>query len=206
MNIITYIAGPIDANNYLVFDESTKEAVLIDCSAYNEDIIREVRNKGLNVKYILLTHGHFDHILGVNEMKNTLGAKVGINKADVILMEHTPQMCTMFGLPPEEPQIPDFTFDGDTELTVGSYKIRIFNTPGHTEGGVSYLIEDKLFCGDTLFKGSYGRTDLPGGNFKAIVNSIKDTLFKLDDNINVYPGHGESTTIGYEKKYNEINQ
>ena len=205
MNIITYIAGPIDANNYLVFDESTKEGVLIDCSAYNEDIIREVKSRGLNVKYILLTHGHFDHILGVNEMKNALGAKVGIHTADKILMEHTPQMCTMFGLPPEEQQIPDFTFDGDTKLTIGSYKIQIFNTPGHTEGGVSYLIENNLFCGDTLFKGSYGRTDLPGGNFKAIVNSIKDILFKLDDNINVYPGHGESTTIGYEKKYNEIN-
>ncbi len=205
MDIITYITGPIDANNYLVFDESTKEAVLIDCSDYREDIINEVKQNDLNVKYILLTHGHFDHILGVNRMKNALNTKVGIHKNDVILLEHTPQMCTMFGLPPEEPQIPDFTFDDNTELTVGSSKIQIFNTPGHTEGGVSYLIDDKLFCGDTLFKGSYGRTDLPGGNFKDIVKSIKDTLFKLNDNINVYPGHGESTTIGYEKKYNEIN-
>ncbi|MEE3348638.1 MAG: MBL fold metallo-hydrolase [Candidatus Gastranaerophilaceae bacterium] len=205
MNITTYIAGPIDANNYLIYDESTRDAVLIDCSDYREDILNEVKQKGLNVKYILLTHGHFDHILGVNEMKKALNVKAGIAKADIILLEHTPEMCEMFGIPPEEPQIADFTFDSDTKLSIGNNQIQILYTPGHTEGGVSYLIEDNLFCGDTLFKGSFGRTDLPGGDFKAIVNSIKNTLFKLDDNINVYPGHGESTTIGYEKKYNEIN-
>ncbi len=206
MQMMTFIAGPIDANNYLIWDESSKDGVLIDCSDYQEDILEAVKNNNINVKHILLTHGHFDHVIGVNGMKKALNATVGINKGDSTLLEHINEFGNFFiGLPELEiPEI-DFYVSDDEVLNVGDMKIKVLYTPGHTEGGVCYLIDNKyLFCGDTLFKGSYGRTDLFGGNFKKITNSLKNIILKLDDNIVVYPGHGESSDIGYEKKYNEI--
>ena len=206
MEMKTYIAGPIEANNYLLWDEQTQEAVLIDCSEYNEDILADVKNLKLNVKYILLTHGHFDHVLGVNKMKQALKAEVGLHKNDEVLTNNINEFGNIFiGLPEQEiPQIDFNVNDGDI-LNFGNEKIEVIYTPGHTEGGVCYKIGDKLFCGDTMFRGSYGRTDLFGGNFKKINESIKNVLFKLDNNIKIYPGHGDFSDMGYEKKYNDIN-
>ncbi len=206
MDMKTYIAGPIDANNYLLWDEQTREAILIDCSDYNEDILEDVKKLNLKVKYILLTHGHFDHVLGVNRMKQILGANVGLHKNDEILTNNINEFGNIFiGLPKQEiPQIDFNVNDGDV-LNFGNEKIEVIYTPGHTEGGVCYKIGDKLFCGDTMFRGSYGRSDLFGGNFKKINNSIKNILFNLDDKIKIYPGHGEFSDLGYEKKYNDIN-
>lgn len=204
MIIKTFVAGPVQANNYLVVDENSKEAVLIDCSDKQPEIIEAVEKLGAKVKYILLTHGHFDHVLGVDDMKKELEAKALIHKDDVIQMANTSTIMTMFGLQGTvNPSADGFIQDGE-ELLIGNAKIKVIHTPGHTQGGVCYLIEDKLFSGDTLFKSSVGRTDLPGGNFKTLVNSIKNILFNLDDNTTVYPGHGSQTTIGYEKKFNEI--
>ena len=195
MIIKQYIAGPIEANNYLVADENSKEAVLIDCSERLPQIIDDVKNLGLKVKYILLTHGHFDHVMGVNEMKKELNAEVLINKKDEL---------GTFGLFVDKNPEYDRFIDGNTELKIGDIPIKILETPGHTEGGMCYLIDGNLFSGDTLFKRYVGRTDLPGGNYSKIENSIKNVLYKLDDNTIVYPGHNEKTTIGYEKEYNEI--
>lgn len=206
MKIKTYISGPIDANNYLIWDENTKDAVLIDCSDKREDIIKDVNDNGLNVKYILLTHGHFDHILGVNTMAKRLNAKVGIHINDSVMMNSVKEMCQMFGISPCEAQKYDFTVKDGDKIQFGTYEIKVIETPGHTKGGVCYLVEDKLFCGDTVFKNSYGRTDLPGGSYDEISNSIKNIIFKLDDNITIYTGHGPFTTVGYEKKFNEINR
>ena len=206
MKIERFIAGPIDANNYLVWDEASKEAVLIDCSDYREDIIQRIKEESLNIKYILLTHGHFDHILGLNEMNKVLKSKVGISSLDAPLLESVSEMCAFFGLPPEEPQKYDFFVDkNEEELSIGNIDIKVLNTSGHTKGGVSYLIDDCVFTGDTLFQGSYGRVDLPGGNFNEIKNSIKNILFELPQETKVYPGHGDFSAIEYEKKYNEIN-
>ena len=206
MEMKTYIAGPIEANNYLLWDKQTQEAVLIDCSEYNEDILADVKKLKLNVKYILLTHGHFDHVLGVNKMKQELKAEVGLHKNDEVLTNNINEFGNIFiGLPEQEiPQIDFNVNDGDI-LNFGNEKIEVIYTPGHTEGGVCYQIGDKLFCGDTMFRGSYGRTDLFGGNFKKINDSIKNVLFKLNDNIKIYPGHGDFSDMGYEKKYNDIN-
>ena len=206
MEMKTYIAGPIEANNYLLWDEQTQEAVLIDCSEYNEDILADVKKLKLNVIYILLTHGHFDHVLGVNKMKQELKAEVGLHKNDEVLTNNINEFGNIFiGLPEQEiPQIDFNVNDGDI-LNFGNGKIEVIYTPGHTEGGVCYKIGDKLFCGDTMFRGSYGRTDLFGGNFKKINDSIKNVLFKLNDNIKIYPGHGNFSDMGYEKKYNDIN-
>ncbi len=200
MKMRTYISGPIDANNYLIWDENSKEAVLIDCSDYREDILSDVRGYGLKVKYILLTHGHFDHVLGVNEMAKALGAQVGLHTGDNVLVENINEYGNIFlGLPHMEiPKVDFFVSDGD-ELNFGNETIKVIYTPGHTEGGVCYKIGDKLFSGDTLFKGSYGRTDLFGGDYSKIISSLKNVILKLDDKIEVFPGHGEATTIAEEK-------
>ena len=206
MLIKTYVAGPVQANNYLVVDEVSKEAILIDCSDYVEEIIDYVKKNNLKVKYILLTHGHFDHVLGINRMNEVLGAKVYVHEGDKEQVVNTRAVMTMFGLPTEGVENPKITatLSDAGELTLGNQVIKVIETPGHTPGGVCYLIGDCLFSGDTLFHGTIGRTDLPGGSFQQIKHSVKDVLFALDENIKVYPGHGEPTSIGYEKKFNDI--
>ena len=206
MLINTYVAGPVQANNYLVVDEVSKEAILIDCSDYVTEIIDYVKENNLTVKYILLTHGHFDHVLGINRMNEVLGAKVYVHKGDKEQVVNTRAVMTMFGLPTEGVENPKITatLSDAGELTLGNQVIKVIETPGHTPGGVCYLIGDCLFSGDTLFHGTIGRIDLPGGSFQQIKHSVKDVLFTLDENIKVYPGHGEPTSIGYEKKFNDI--
>lgn len=199
-----YIAGPIDANNYLVADEKSKEAVLIDCSEHVQKILDDVKELGLKVKYILLTHRHFDHVMGVNSMKKELGAEVLINQKDEKQLEMTQTILKTFGIFVEKNPEYDKYIDKNTELKIGEIPIKIFETPGHTEGGLCYLIDGKLFSGDTLFRNYVGRTDLPGGNYAKLENSIKNVLYKLPDETEVFPGHNEMTTIGYEKKHNEI--
>ena len=199
-----YIAGPIDANNHLVADEKSKEAVLIDCSEHVQKILDDVKELGLKVKYILLTHGHFDHVMGVNSMKKELGAEVLINQKDEKQLEMTQTILKTFGIFVEKNPEYDKYIDKNTELKIGEIPIKIFETPGHTEGGLCYLIDGKLFSGDTLFRNYVGRTDLPGGNYAKLENSIKNVLYKLPDETEVFPGHNEMTTIGYEKKHNEI--
>ncbi len=206
MKMKTYIAGPIDANNYLLWDEKSKDAILIDCSDFKEEILDDIKTNGLNLKYILLTHGHFDHVLGVNKTAEVLGAKVGIHQSDVVLLENINEFARLVGFPPITPPKHDFTVSDNETLEFGNLKIKILHTPGHTEGGVCYLIENNLFSGDTLFKDYYGRTDLFGGDFDKIKSSIKNIIFKLDDNIQVFPGHDQKTSIGYEKIHNEINR
>ena len=195
MIINTFTAGPIDANNYLLTDND--EAVLIDCSEAKPEVLSAL--KGKKLKFILLTHGHFDHVLGVNEMREKTGAKVLINKEDVVRMNESADIMRTFGVQGvETPKADDFLNDGDT-LKFGNTEIKVIATPGHTQGCVCYLIDGKLFSGDTLFKESVGRCDLPGGNFQKLSDSVKNRLFTLDDNTIVYPGHGPETTIGHEK-------
>lgn len=200
MIVQTFEAGPLGANNYLLTDEN--EAVLIDCSEVKQEILDELKDKTL--KYILLTHGHFDHVLGINGMKECTGAKILVHKDDISRMEESANIMQTFGvIGVETPKADDYINDNDI-LKFGDTEIKVIHTPGHTEGCVCYLIDGKLFSGDTLFRDSVGRCDLPGGNFSKLSDSIKNILFKLDDNMVVYPGHGPETTIGYEKKYNEI--
>ena len=202
MIIKQFVAGLLENNMYLILDEISKKGVLIDATIALPEIIQEA--KGYDIEYILLTHGHFDHILGLNELKKELGAKAVINKNDVIVSDNINEFTRMFDLPDSTPPSYEMFADDDDEITSGNLRFKVITTPGHTEGSVCYLIDDKLFSGDTLFMESVGRTDLFGGNYKKLTESIKNKLFKLDDNIEVYPGHGEQTTIKHEKKYNII--
>ena len=200
MIIKQFVTGQLENNVYLVADEVSKKAVLIDATALTDEI--QDACKIYDVEYILLTHGHFDHIMGLTALKNALGAKAVINQNDLIISDNINEFTRLFGLPDcIPPTYEKFVEDGEV-LNVGELKIEVITTPGHTEGGVCYKVENNLFSGDTLFRESVGRTDLFGGNFNKLSESIKNKLFKLNDDIKVYSGHGPMTTIGHEKQYN----
>lgn len=205
MILKTYIAGPFDANNYLLMDKNTKEAVLIDCSELKQEILDDINKFGAKIKYILLTHGHFDHVLGVNKMTKALGIDAYINQSDIILTDNINTMTRLVNLP--DTDIPEINgrIENWQEFQLGEHIIKAIPTPGHTEGGMSFLVDNNLlFSGDTLFCQSFGRTDLYGGSIKKLIDSITNVLFQLNENIEVYPGHGQPTSIKFEKAHNEI--
>lgn len=204
MIIKQFVAGLIENNMYLIVDENTREAVFIDAPADIPELKKAVDELGAKVKYILITHGHFDHIVGLNSIKKTFNAPAVICKDDLELSDKINDFTRLFGVPDSiPPTYEKFIKDGDI-IEVGDLKIKVIQTAGHTEGGVCYLVDGNLFSGDTLFRQSVGRTDLLGGSFDKICHSVKDILFNLDENTKVFPGHGPMTTIAYEKQHNEI--
>lgn len=194
--------GTFASNNYLVACEKTKQAVLIDSGGTCETIMDELKSLGVELKCIFHTHAHLDHITGNYELKKRTGAKSYLHKDDLFLVDKFKEQLMMFGEPDSDnPVIDEFIEDGQI-LEVGELKFKVIHTPGHSPGSVCFLIEDQLFAGDTLFADSVGRTDLPGGSYDQLRESIVNKLFVLDDNIKVYPGHGPSTSIGHEKVSN----
>lgn len=202
MIIKTFVAGFLENNMYLILDETSKKGVLIDATESLPEILEAA--KEYDIEYIMLTHGHFDHIMGLNDLKKALNSKAVINQKDLIVSDNVNEVTRLFNQPNITPPSYEKFIDDNDTITAGNLKFKVIATPGHTEGGVCYLIDDKLFSGDTLFRGSVGRTDLFGGNFKKLSDSIKNKLFKLDDKIKVYPGHGPETTIRQEKISNLI--
>lgn len=199
-----FTLGNLENNNYLLIDNETKEAILIDCTEISEDIEKVLQESGATLKYILLTHGHFDHVLGVNYFRNKNNCKVLVHEDDKILLDSMKEFAARFGLPPVETQTIDGYISENDIIQFADNEIKVIHTPGHTQGCVCYLIDDMIFTGDTLFYECVGRTDLPGGSFEQIKSSIKEKLFTLDENIKVYPGHGPSSTIGHEKNNNKF--
>jgi glyoxylase-like metal-dependent hydrolase (beta-lactamase superfamily II) len=201
--------GSFGTNNYLFIDEASKEAALVDCSGEVKQIQKFLAEFGASLKYILLTHAHFDHIAacqdflsGVENFGPAGAPKLCLHKEDKMLLDGISIQCTLFGLPPmKKPQV-DVYIDEKSELSLGEYKIQVIHTPGHSKGSVCYLIDNKLCSGDTLFYEEIGRCDLPGGNFKEIEKSIRERIFTLPDDIPVYPGHGKDSTIAHEKEHN----
>jgi hydroxyacylglutathione hydrolase len=202
VNVETFIVGPIEVNCYIVTCKKTNKAAVIDPGDNAADILKVVRSRSLDIEYILLTHGHFDHLGGVARIKKATNATVLMNKDDQYMVETAAQQAKLFGLPvPGEFDVDRFVDESDI-IEIGNLKASILTTPGHSKGSVCYLFDKSVFVGDTLFYGGVGRTDLEGGSFEQLVHSIKSKLFTLSDDVKVYCGHGPSTTIGREKKYN----
>ena len=200
MILKTFREPPIDNNNYLLIDEVSKEAALIDCSAVEPELKKTLDEYGAKLKYILLTHGHFDHVAGIRPTN----AKIVMHKNDLRELSKANQYLPMFGIPEITiPNIDIFVDDGDV-LTLGNNEIKVIHTPGHTQGGVCYLVDNMLFSGDTIFKEAVGRCDLEGGDFDLIVESIESKIFTLPKDIIIYPGHGPSSTVGWEKEHNRF--
>lgn len=202
MIIKTLTVGNLACNNYLVVCESTRQAVIIDAGGEVDVVMREIKAANAELKYILHTHGHFDHVAGNYLLRKQTGAKALIHKDDMPLIGMFKQHLMMFGEPDAENPVIDEHVEDEQVINVGEMSFKVIHTPGHSAGGVCYLVDNVLFSGDTLFAGSIGRTDLPGGSFEKIGESIVNKLFALNDYVKIYPGHGPSTTIGYEKQNN----
>ena len=204
MQIKVFPNGIYGAITYLIYDEKTKEGALVDCTCSIDEIEEIVKREKINLKYILITHGHFDHVYCISQAKEAFPyAQILVHKDDEVLLDKIGVQCEMAEI--EEIKIPcidGLIGDKTHNLTLGENKIEIIHTKGHSKGGVCYLINNVLFSGDTLFQDSIGRYDLWGGSYEELEESIKEKLFKLDDEITVYPGHGDKTSIGHEKKYN----
>lgn len=203
--MIKYIVNevpPLGANCYTVYDDDTKNCLIIDLGGDFYKIIEQTKSLGLTVKGALLTHAHFDHAMGTVYCQSA-GIPVFVSKEDSLLLLGDGNLAKAFGLGEFSLQADGILAEGKTQI--GGIDLQVIKTAGHTAGSVCFLIEDKLFSGDTLFCSSYGRYDLPTGNFSDLKNSIINKLFTLNGNIMVLPGHGGKTTIERERKYNPIN-
>lgn len=195
LNLKTVPAGVYEANCYILVDSETKDCAIIDAGGDAGKISAAVESMQGNPKYLLLTHGHFDHVGGVKEICSKYDIPFYISKTDEEYMEKD---NSVFGT---LPKASGYLKEGDV-VKLGSREIKVIETPGHTKGGLCFLIDGKLFTGDTLFQGSIGRTDFIGGDMKEIISSIKSKLLPLGDDVEVYPGHGPSSSIKFEKMRN----
>ncbi len=198
--------GPIMANCFIVGCEKTKSAVVIDPGDEANKILLSLAESKLTVKYILNTHGHFDHVGGNKQMKEATGADILIHAGDAAMLEQLSVASMAFGLSVENSPPPDRTIDEGDLITFGDITLNVLHTPGHSPGGVTFYTDGVAFVGDSLFAGSIGRTDFPGGDYNTLISSIKTKLFPLGDDVRVYTGHGPATTIGQEKRMNPFLQ
>lgn len=197
------VLGPVSTNCYILYHENSKEAVIFDPADEPERIVAEIEALGAVPAAILLTHGHFDHILAAQAVRERYKIPLYAHEEETeILADSGSNLSGQFGSGVS--LSPDRTVKDGQELTVGGFTFRILHTPGHTRGSVCYYMEQEklLFSGDTLFAGSIGRTDFPTGSSGVLIRSLKEKIRCLPDDVVVYPGHGEQTDIGYEKKTN----
>jgi len=200
--IKTMAVGPIQANCFILGCEETLEAVVIDPGEEADRILKAIAESNLTVKYIINTHGHMDHVSANKKLKDATGAPILIHPLDAPMLAQVASSAAAWGLNAENSPSPDRELEDGDEISFGNITLTAIHTPGHTPGGISLLAKDDVFVGDTLFAGSIGRTDFPGGSFGTIKESIQQKLFKLGDDIRVHAGHGPTTTIGQEKRHN----
>jgi glyoxylase-like metal-dependent hydrolase (beta-lactamase superfamily II) len=204
--IQTFVVGPLQSNSYLVVDERSRQAAVIDPGMESESVLEAVRHEGLRVESLIITHGHFDHVFSSAAFKAETGAQVIMHPDDVPLLLEMPETARFFGFKAPPPPQPDrLVREGDV-IKVGDLALRVLETPGHTPGGISLCLDNAVFVGDTLFAGSVGRTDLRGGSLDALLRSIRTRLLTLPDWTVVYPGHGAATSIGAERRDNPFLQ
>lgn len=195
------VLGMVETNCYFIYDDETKEAIVVDPA--KKGIYATLAANGIKVSGIILTHGHFDHIMGVHELVRESGAKLYALDAEDALCRNADLNASAQIRKPYTVEPDVLVSDNDT-ITIAGIELNVVATPGHTAGSCCYYVPAKkwLISGDTLFRGSVGRSDLPTGNEEQIMNSVHMLIDKYDDDVKVYPGHGDSSTIGFERKYN----
>jgi len=202
MIIKTLPVGPIMANCFIVGCKETLETAVIDPGDEADKILQLVADLDLNIKTIINTHGHFDHVSANKGIHTATNAPILIHALDAPMLEQISASAANWGLSAEDSPLPERTIDDGDTISFGQITLKVMHTPGHTPGGVSLFTDGHVFVGDTLFAGSIGRTDFPGGDFATLKSSIQDKLFALGDDVRVYTGHGPETTIGHEKQHN----
>ncbi len=204
MKIRSIPSGPLMVNSYLVYDEVNKIGFIVDPGGFKKKMMEIIKENGLDIRYIILTHGHGDHIGGVERYREEIpGIVLVAAKAEVPLLAD-PEMNISSMIGQAVSLVPDMTVEEGDELDIGDMRLRFVMTPGHTPGSMCVIMdgEGAVFSGDTLFSQSIGRTDFPGGSLEQLIGSIRKKLLVLPDETEVYPGHMGATTIGFERKYN----
>jgi hydroxyacylglutathione hydrolase len=194
--------GPLDNNTYLLVCEETRETAVVDVGFEPEAVLEAIRRLALDVRLLLNTHAHYDHVAGMRAVQQAAGGEYWLHPADRPLLDHLSEQGAAFGLPAAEAPRPVHDLAHGQSIAFGRVRLEVIHTPGHSPGGVCFRAGDELWCGDTLFAGSVGRTDLPGGSFETLEHSIRTRLFVLGDAVRAHPGHGPETTIGHERIHN----
>ena len=209
MKIKIFVLNPFQMNCYLYYNETKGDGIIIDPAAYEKyeeyEILSFINEKNIKIKYIINTHGHIDHVLGNKFAKNNFNCPLLIHIDDLFLLNNSCAQGILYNLKVDKSPEPEGFITEDLKIKLNETEINFIHTPGHSLGGVCIVdhLNKIIFSGDTIFKESIGRTDLPGGKIDILLNSIKNKLFlKCDDDYTLYPGHMEETTIGNEKKYN----
>ncbi len=196
--------GLLEVNCYILGDEETKEAVVIDPGGDEEEILEALRKAKLDLKYIIDTHGHFDHVDANGPLKEATGAQIAIHEADAQMLNQPSEEAMFFTGNRVRPSQADLLLKEDDFISFGPYRLKVLHTPGHTPGGISLVLEGQpcVYVGDLLFAGSIGRTDFPGGSVESLIQAVRTKIFSLGDQYTVYPGHGPATTVGQERNHN----
>jgi len=200
--IKTLAVGPIMANCFVLGCDATQEAAVIDPGDEPDRILQALAESNLTVKLIINTHGHFDHVGANKKLNEVTGAPILIHPLDAPMLNQLADSAAAWGMTADNSPPPDRELQDGDQVNFGKIILKVLHTPGHTPGGISLYTDHEVFVGDTLFAGSIGRTDFPGGSFETLKESVQQKLFALSDDLKVYPGHNQPTTIGVEKRTN----
>ncbi len=202
LELSRFTLGPFEENGYLLVGPSGRAAALVDPGLESEVILDTIVDRGLDLQWIVNTHAHLDHVAGNRFFKDKTGARLILHAADLPLLDNLESQARAFGFEVPASPAPDEHFEDGTPFLFDGLEFEVLHTPGHSPGGVCLRLGDRVIVGDTLFQGSIGRTDLPGGSMEQLVQSIRGKLFGLSDGTVCYPGHGPETTVGVERKTN----
>jgi glyoxylase-like metal-dependent hydrolase (beta-lactamase superfamily II) len=194
--------GPLDNNPYVLTCPVTRQSAVLDVGFEPQQVIELVQREHLDVRWLLSTHAHYDHVAGMLAVQEAVGGVFALHEAELPLLSALSEQGAMFGFPPAEPpEVGHFLVDGE-RIKVGEQELEAIFTPGHSPGHIAFRHGGTVWCADVIFNGSVGRTDLPGGSFETLVRSIHERIFTLPEDMRLLPGHGPATTVGAERRYN----